>query len=152
MSHAEGEGTVGEAARVAAFLRALSARAERDPQFAASLVSCFEESGLLSLVGAGRAATEKRLARQTRGRASVGSGEARPAPLDPFTLWRAQGEDALRRALEGLDLQELRAVVRAHRLDPARVSSRWTAHERVVTLIVEQVKARLNHGRAFERV
>lgn len=152
MSHAEGEGTVGEVARVAAFLRALSARAERDPQFAASLVACFEESGLFSLVGAGRAVTEKPATRQTWGRASVGSGNARSESLDPFTLWRAQGEDALRRALEGLELQELRAVVRAHRLDPARVSSRWTAHERVVTLIVEQVKARLNHGRAFERV
>lgn len=152
MSHADGEGTAGEVARVAAFLRALSARAERDPQLAASLVACFEESGLLSQVGAGRAATEKRVTRQPRGRVSGGVGDARTESLDPFTLWRSQGEGALRRALEGLELQELRAVVRAHRLDPARVSSRWTAHERVITLIVEQVKARLNHGRAFERV
>ncbi len=58
MSHAEGEGAAVEVARVATFLRALSTRAERDPQLAASLVACFEESGLLSLVGAGRAATE----------------------------------------------------------------------------------------------
>ncbi len=61
-------------------------------------------------------------------------------------------EVALRRALDGLELQELRAVVRAQRLDPARVSSRWTARERVIALIVDQVKARLHHGRAFERV
>jgi len=72
--------------------------------------------------------------------------------MDPFALWRTQGEDALRDALNGLDLAALRALVRTHRLDPARVASRWTARDRVIALIMTQVKARLNHGRAFERV
>ena len=157
MSHAEGEEIAGEAARVAAFFRALSARAERDPRLAAALVACLEESGLLTVSGARRPdKKEKRATPRPRKRAASGAGdsggEAQPEALDPFALWRAQGEEALRHALEGLDLRDLRAVVRTYRIDPARISSRWTAKERVITLIMEQVKARLNHGRAFERV
>jgi len=83
---------------------------------------------------------------------------ARPArevvapPLDPFAVLRQSGEQGLREAVVALDLASLKAIVRAYRLDPARISARWTASERVIELIVEQALARLNHGRAFERV
>jgi hypothetical protein len=158
MSHARGKEGVKEGVedteRVAAFFRALSARAERDPQLAASLLELLEESGLLSTAGAGteRVERRKRVTPQAQKPADAEMRDGRTEILDPFKLWRAQGEEALRQALERLELRELRAVVRAHRLDPARVSSRWSARERVITLIMEQVKARLNHGRAFERV
>ncbi len=148
MSHVKSEGMTEDAARIAAFFRALSERAARDPQLATSLAACLEESGLLSLDGAKGVEKERPVASQARKRTGAGG----QAALDPFSLWRAQGEMALRDALEGLDLQELRIIVRAHRLDPARVSSRWTARDRVIALILEQVKARINHGRAFERV
>ena len=152
MSHAEDGDLTGEAERVAAFLRALATRAARDQRFAATLAACLEESGLLAAAGAARAATGATLTKRTKRTASDSARDVREGALDPFALWRSQGEAAARAALDGLDLQELRAIVRAHRLDPARVSSRWTARERVITLIMEQVKARLNHGRAFERV
>jgi hypothetical protein len=152
MSHAEGEGASREAAQVAAFLRALARRVERDPGFAAALQASLEESGLLALAAAEQAEIGKRGARRTPVRVSAVADEARPTAMDPFALWRAQGEEALRNALAELDLAGLRAVIRAHRLDPARVSSRWTARDRVAALIVTQVKARMNHGRAFERV
>lgn len=152
MSHAKHEGATGEAARIAMFFRVLSERAERDPQLAASLASCLEESGLTTLSGVGEAEMKAHTTRQARRRVGVSEATGGQAVLDPFALWRAQGEAAVRDTLEGQDLRELRAVVRAHRLDPARVSSRWTARERVIALIMEQVKARLNHGRAFERV
>jgi hypothetical protein len=83
---------------------------------------------------------------------------ARPArevvapPLDPFAVLRQLGEQGLRQALAPLDLAALKAIVRAYRLDPARITARWTASERIIELIVEQAVARLNHGRAFERV
>ena len=76
---------------------------------------------------------------------------AQPAP-DPFAVMRAQGEAGLRATLDAHDLPTLRQIVRAHRLDPARISARWANRDRVITLIVEQTRARLNHGRAFERV
>ncbi len=74
-----------------------------------------------------------------------------PIP-DPFVLLRERGEIGLRAALEELELATLRQLVRAHHLDPARISARWTARDRVVTLIVTQVQARANHGKAFARV
>jgi hypothetical protein len=73
-------------------------------------------------------------------------------PLDPFAVLRQSGEQGLQQALATLDLASLKAIVRAYRLDPARLSARWTAPERIIELIVEQAQARLNHGRAFERV
>ncbi len=73
-------------------------------------------------------------------------------PLDPFAMLRQSNEQGLREALTTLDLASLKAIVRAYRLDPARLSARWTAPERIIDLIVEQALARLNHGRAFERV
>jgi hypothetical protein len=73
-------------------------------------------------------------------------------PLDPFAVLRQSGEQGLQQALASLDLASLKAIVRAYRLDPARISTRWTVPERVIELIVEQATARLNHGRAFERV
>ncbi|HEU5349710.1 MAG TPA: hypothetical protein VFU63_13950, partial [Ktedonobacterales bacterium] len=71
---------------------------------------------------------------------------------DPFQVLRQHGEAALRTLLGQLDIASLRQIVRAHRLDPARISARWTSTDRVITLIIEQVRARANHGRAFERV
>lgn len=73
-------------------------------------------------------------------------------PIDPFAVLRESGEPGLQQALATLDLAALKAIVRAYRLDPARISARWTAPERIIELIVEQAQARLNHGRAFERV
>jgi hypothetical protein len=73
-------------------------------------------------------------------------------PLDPFAVLRQSGEQGLREALIALDIASLKAIVRAYRFDPARISARWTAPGRIIELIVEQAMARLNHGRAFERV
>jgi hypothetical protein len=141
---------------VAAFLRALASRAEADATFAAHLMAALRESGLASaLTGerSGAAAPPTRGARARGARAAAEApADAPAAPPDPFSIYRAQGEERLRATLDALDLATLRAIVRAHRLDPARISARWTTRERVIGLIVDQVKARANHGRAFERV
>jgi hypothetical protein len=147
MSHADGDQAPRELAQVVRFLRALAERAERDPRFASTLLACLEESGLFTLATSQQAGVTPRRSHQARETRAT-----RSQALDPFVVWRTQGEDALRRALDGLDLMELRAVIKAHRFDPARVASRWTARDRVIALILEQVKARMNHGRAFERV
>jgi len=73
-------------------------------------------------------------------------------PLDPFAVLRQSGAQGLHEALASVDIGSLKAIVRAHRLDPARISARWTTPERIIELIVEQAQARLNHGRAFEHV
>jgi hypothetical protein len=134
---------------VATFLRRLAVEAERDETLAATLHVLLAESGLLaSATGDGEAPAKG------KGRASRQARTATPAatPVDPFAVLRDGGETGLRARLDTLDLAALRQIVRAHRLDPARISTRWTARERVVSLIVEQTRARVNHGKAFSRV
>lgn len=148
MSHDEQRG-----ASVAAFLRELARQAEADSMLAAHLQSALTKSGLLDIQSdtlRPHASAKPRTRGGTRAGASL-SIDAEPTP-DPFGIYRSQGEDALRATLDALDLATLRAIVRTHRLDPARISARWSARDRVITLIIEQVRARYNHGRAFERI
>jgi hypothetical protein len=124
-----------EARALVESLRAAASQIEADPALAARL-----------------------MAGPTVAPAETAQAAARPArevvapPLDPFAILRQSNEQGLREALAALDLASLKAIVRAYRLDPARLSARWTAPERIIELIVEQALARLNHGRAFERV
>jgi hypothetical protein len=131
------------AAAIGAFLRALAERAERDGAFAQGLAVALEESGLL--VGKGRRAAARTNARAAKAAAPM-------EVLDPFATLRGGGEVALRAALAAVEVTTLHGIVRAYRLDPARISARWTARERLVELIVTQVRARASHGQAFARV
>ena len=144
---------VADPASVAAFLRGLAARVEADPAVAKLVAAALYESGLL----AGGAAQPS--ARPGDGPAQRPAGVLRGAVVptatelpDPFAIWRAQGEDGLRSALDALSLPDLQRIVRAHRLDPARISARWTAPGRLVELVVSQVRAHLDHGKAFAHV
>lgn len=156
--HAEVEhGASDESAAVGTFLRRLAERAERDPGFAAQVGTALRESGLLAhIAGAGGGVARGKKPRTTPSAAHANDASEASAPAaappDPFVLLREQGEAGLRSTLEALDLQTLRALVRTSRLDPARISARWNARERVIALIVSQVLARANHGKAFSHV
>ncbi|HEV8193087.1 MAG TPA: hypothetical protein VGP82_16620 [Ktedonobacterales bacterium] len=138
-----------ESRAIAAFLRGLAERVELDATFATQIASLLRESGLLAM-GAGRAPARAG-ARTPRAPAGKPSREQREIP-NPFAVLRERGEPGLREAIASLELPDLRQIVRTHRLDPARISARWTTRDRVVTLIIDQVRARANLGRAFERV
>lgn len=146
-----------DARAVAAFLRLLAKRVEGDPVFATHVATALRESGLLSamptpnLEAPSRASANRRAAR-SQGALHGAATPDGPTLPDPFALLRTYGEASLRTALEALDLTSLRAIVRTHRLDPARISSRWTTRDRVIGLIITQVQARANLGKAFSRV
>jgi hypothetical protein len=133
---------------LAAFLRALARRVEQDPTFARTLLAVYAESSSAQPTATPPARAAVRREGTSTRRAQI----AAVPPFDPFVLLRAQGEAALRVRLGELELTGLRAILRAHRLDPARIAARWTARERIVDLIVEQVRARTSLGRAFEHV
>lgn len=133
-----------DAEAAAKLLRDLAERAERDPAFGVQLAEAVRASGLLD-------AAPHPSARKKSVRAAKRAPATAELP-DPFQVLRQHGEDTLRAQLAQLDIASLRQIVRAHRLDPARISARWTASNRVVALIVDQVRARANHGRAFERI
>ena len=126
-------------------LRELAERAERDPAFGSQIAEAVRASGLLEVAQA-PSPTRKKSGGAKR------SASAAPELPDPFKILRQHGEDELRAQLARHDLAALRQIVRAHRLDPARISARWTATDRVIALIVDQVRARASHGRAFERI
>ena len=65
-----------------------------------------------------------------------------PAPdINPAGLFKREGEDALRTALQGQKLTALRALVSEHNLDPGGVTSTLTRDE-LATHIVAQAKRR----------
>lgn len=141
-----------EAAAVGAFLRALADRVECDRAFGREVAALLEESGLLRAHAAKqetRANARPPAAGATVDRAA--SGASAPLP-DPYVVLRQEGETGLRARLGTTEIAGLRQIVRAHRLDPARISARWMNRERLVELIVEQVCARADHGKAFARV
>jgi hypothetical protein len=127
----------------------LAQRAERDAAFAQGVAEALAESGLLAAAPARRVPAR---AVERTASADATKGDASAAVLDPFATLRGSGEDGLRAALGAVEVAALRRIVRTHRLDPARVSARWTARERLVDLIVTQVRARASHGQAFARV
>jgi hypothetical protein len=59
---------------------------------------------------------------------------------DPFALFAAEGEEGLRQALATLRVGTLRAIVRAHALDPAGKLSTSTTEKRLITAIIAAVK------------
>ena len=152
---------------IAAFLRALADCVEQDPAFGRALLAIYAQSCSTGPgaddVSAPRKARTRRAASRPQGTQVPSAATAQSAatsapsptpdpPTDPFALLRAHGEAALRARLGELEPASLRSMIRAYRLDPARISARWSARERLVDLIVEQVRARTSLGRAFERV
>ena len=135
-----------EAEAAGKLLRELAERAERDPAFGVQIAEAVRASGLLD--GSRQPPPIKKKPAHS---VKHTPGAALDIP-DPFQVLRQHGEDELRAQLALLDIASLRQIVRAHRLDPARISARWMATDRVIALIVEQVRARANHGRAFERI
>lgn len=150
------EGAPDLAQAVCMFLHLLASGAEADERLARLLAPLVEASGL-SLAALASATTTKTTRATTQpgaatGRARLTSTRATPPAFDPYGILRETGEQGLRSSLAALDVQQLRVIVRAYRLDPARISARWAASERLFDLIVEQVRARSNLGRAFERI
>ncbi len=141
----------------AAFLRELASRVEDDPQLANEVADALRQYRLLipdEVISRRSPPTPQTAAPPTsrvRRRHDIAEPPAGSA-LDPFHVLRSEGEQALRTALLALDLPALRLLVRTHHLDPNRVSARWSARERIIALIVDQVRARAHHGRSFERI
>jgi hypothetical protein len=136
-------------AAVAAFLRALADHVERDAAFGAHVRALVVASGL---IGQPRTVGTRRKSTNARGGLARAATVEGPLALDPFDLMRAEGEDQLRARLDEVDAAALHRIIRAHRLDPARLSVRWSDRERLIALIMDQVRARADHGKAFARV
>jgi hypothetical protein len=70
-------------------------------------------------------------------------------PFDPFEVYDAQGETALRNQLQTLDLEQLKDIVAEHGMDQAKLAMKWKTSERLVELIIATVSTRVRKGDAF---
>lgn len=111
--------------------------AERRPEFGRRLAVALTETP-----PPGRAGTDqpKRVRRNRRA----------PGVLDPFDVF-AQGEQALRNALQNLSLDQLKDIVSHQAMDSSKRALKWRAPERLVDLIVVTVRSRMEKGDAFKR-
>jgi len=81
---------------------------------------------------------------------STASPGKRSVPaLDPFQVFEAQGEDALRAGLASLSVEQLKDVVAHHGMDTARLAMKWKKSDRLVSLILDRVRQRSTKGDAF---
>ncbi|MBZ5515173.1 MAG: hypothetical protein LAN62_10120 [Acidobacteriia bacterium] len=82
-------------------------------------------------------------------RATARRAGRRPAGVvDPFTIY-TEGESALRRKLEELDLDRLKDIIAEHGMDSSKLAMKWKSRERLVQLIVKTVHERAQKGDAF---
>jgi hypothetical protein len=80
--------------------------------------------------------------------ASRKGGRRTPAVLDPIALAR-QSEEALRRELSVLNLDQLKDVVAQYGMDPGKLVMKWKDSGRIIDRIVELSMARSTKGDAF---
>lgn len=140
-----------ELAAISRFLRGLALRVEQDPVFGRQIATLLTEAGLLP-ERTPASPTRRATRANGSGRRASGSAAIEPESIDPYALLREEGEEALRGRLGALATAELHGMIRTHRLDPARISARWANQTRLIDLIVAQVRARADHGKAFSRV
>lgn len=70
-------------------------------------------------------------------------------PGDPFGIFQTEGAPGLQAWLDNLDLNQLKRIVRDHRLDPTRNSDKWKTRERFIQLILKRIPARARQGDSF---
>jgi hypothetical protein len=66
-----------------------------------------------------------------------------------MAVYRQEGEIALIRRLQELDLESLKDIVAEHGMDRSKLAMKWRKTDRLVDLIVETVSARSSKGNAF---
>lgn len=120
--------------KIEAFFRVILEEVKKNPRFRDELT---------------RALTDESEVRQ---QLDSGRGKARnrrtAAVLDPYEAIK-QGEDALRRMLEELTVEQLKDVVSQFAVDPSKLALKWKSKEKLVDLILQTTKGRLEKGDAF---
>lgn len=129
--------------RLAALFDAIVEETESNKAFAQRLeraLTVAAQSGARKSASTGNADTKQHKARKGNRRAK--------AALDPFEAFE-KGEEQLRGALAGLDVEQLKDVVAEHGMDRSRLALKWKSPERLIDLIIDTVKTRARKGDAF---
>ena len=87
------------------------------------------------------------MAKQRSGKA----GQSARLAFDPFRILSEEGPDALKARLSRLTQRELKVLIQDNRLDPSRLSAKWTDREKLVELAFDRLMSRSKHGSVFLR-
>lgn len=72
----------------------------------------------------------------------------KPGVLDPLKVFRESPND-LKPRLEVLGLEELKDIVAEQGMDRSKLAMKWKTKDRLIELILAQVKSRVEKGDAF---
>lgn len=115
------------------------AEARSNDRFAVHLAEALNQPGPRRMTG---------MSQPHRGQ-SVGRRHRRPpGSVNPIEVI-ARGEPALRTALAGLDLEQLKDIVAEHGMDTRKLAMKWKDRARVEDLIVTFATERLAKGSVF---
>ena len=76
------------------------------------------------------------------------SNRRKPGAFDPLAVFRESPND-LKPRLEALGVEELKDIIAEQGMDRSKLAMKWKTKERLVDLILSQVKARVEKGDAF---
>lgn len=71
-----------------------------------------------------------------------------PGPFDPIEVYQQQSE-VLESRLEALEIEQLKDIIAEHGMDRSRLAMRWKTKKRLIDLIIDSVKNRIQKGEAF---
>ena len=74
----------------------------------------------------------------------------KPGPFDPIEIYQQQ-PDLLESRLEDLEVDQLKDIIAEHGMDRSRLAMRWKTKKRLVDLIIESVKNKVQKGEEFRK-
>jgi len=69
--------------------------------------------------------------------------------MDLYRFYQEKGENGLKEYLQGLEIEDLKSIVKRYRLDPKGNYRKWKTKERFITRIVEAIKIKFEKGEVF---
>ena len=68
---------------------------------------------------------------------------------NPVEIYYKEGEEKLTEIMNTLEIDDLKLIIRNHRLDTANKSVKWKDKEKLVNMIVQKAKSRATKGNVF---
>lgn len=123
-------------ARLSKLAAAVAEQASRDPEFAMKIEEIMGGEGVAK-------------AKSTIGNLGTRKGGRRaPSLIDPVAIAQS-GPEALRNALEALDVGQLLDIVAEYGMDPGKLVMKWKDRDRISERIVEASLSRATKGDVF---
>jgi hypothetical protein len=69
--------------------------------------------------------------------------------IDIYEIYKKMGAEGLKDKLNDLQIDELKEIIKTHRLDPKKYFYKWKTTEKFINFIIEKVKYKIDKGKTF---